>query len=65
MKNRTTIGKIFAFLGIFIFAFGFAFNRDLGITDTPAPYSSLSIPLIAIGIISLISSNLFKKNTTK
>ncbi|NQX66971.1 hypothetical protein HQN90_12675 [Paenibacillus alba] len=61
MKNRTTTGKIFAFMGIFIFALGFAFNRDLGIIDTLEPYSSLSIPLIAIGIISLISSNFFKK----
>ncbi|OAB27731.1 hypothetical protein PMSM_24675 [Paenibacillus macquariensis subsp. macquariensis] len=47
--------------GIFIFAFGFAFNRELGIIDIQEPYSSLSVPLITLGIILLICSNFFEK----
>ncbi|TFJ91696.1 hypothetical protein E4U82_16335 [Lentibacillus salicampi] len=58
--NRT--GKVIAFIGIWVFAFGIAFNETIaGISGTPDLLASLSIPLIVIGIIMLITSNFFKR----
>ncbi|ALX47668.1 hypothetical protein AOX59_03045 [Lentibacillus amyloliquefaciens] len=58
--NRT--GKVIAFTGMWISAFGFAFNETIaGVSGTPDSLAALSIPLIAIGIILLITSNFFKR----
>lgn len=58
--NRT--GKVIAFTGMWIFAFGAAFNETISdVTGTPELLTSFSIPLIVIGIALLIGSNFFKK----
>lgn len=61
LKNYKKTGKILAYVGIWIFAFGFAFNGTIGITDPPDFLATLSIPLIVIGIIMLIGSNFYKR----
>lgn len=61
--NRT--GKVLAFIGIWVFAFGIAFNTTLGISNTSDSMASLSIPLIVIGIIMLITLNFFKRKSEK
>lgn len=58
--NRT--GKVIAFIGMWVFAFGAAFNQTISdITGTPELLSSFSIPLIVIGIALMIGSNFFRK----
>ena len=58
--NRT--GKMIAFIGIWVFAFGIAFNETIaGISGTPDSLAALSIPLIVIGVIMMITSNFFKR----
>ncbi|WP_077324742.1 hypothetical protein [Virgibacillus siamensis] len=58
--NRT--GKVIAFIGLWVFAFGIAFNETTsGISGTPESSAASSIPLIVIGIIMLITSNFFKR----
>jgi len=58
--NRT--GKVIAFLGLWVFAFGMAFNETIaGISGTPDSLAPLSIPLIVIGIIMLITSSFKRK----
>ncbi|ASN05263.1 hypothetical protein [Virgibacillus necropolis] len=56
MRKHTKTSKVTYYIGIFLFAAGFAF----GTTDVSVSYASLSIPLIVIGIIILISTNFFK-----
>ena len=46
------------FMGIWVFAFGFA----LKFVGVPQVNSSFSIPLIILGILLIIVSNFFKKN---
>ncbi|WP_164667240.1 hypothetical protein [Virgibacillus doumboii] len=58
--NRT--GKVIAFIGMWVFAFGIAFNKTIaGISGTPDSLAALSIPLIVIGIVMLITANFFKR----
>ncbi len=58
--NRT--GKVIAFIGLLVFAFGIAFNETIsGISGTPESLAASSIPLIVIGIIMMITSNFFKR----
>ena len=56
--NRT--GKVISFIGIWMFAFGFTFNKRIGIADTPELFTFLSIPAMIIGVVLLIMSNFFK-----
>ncbi|WP_164669687.1 hypothetical protein [Virgibacillus doumboii] len=59
--NRT--GKVIAFTGMWIFAFGAAFNETISdVTGTPKLLTSFSIPLIVIGTALLIGSNFFRKS---
>ncbi|MBA2174847.1 hypothetical protein H0266_08075 [Halobacillus locisalis] len=60
-KRKTTTGKWLAYLGLWIFAAGFAFSEIIGIEGTPDLLASASIPLIVIGILMLIISNFFKE----
>ncbi|WP_218144064.1 hypothetical protein [Lentibacillus persicus] len=65
-KKFNITGKIIAFIGMWAFAFGIALNKTISsITGIPEPYVSFSIPLIVIGILLLITSNLFKRNRKK
>jgi len=65
MKNRTRMGKVLAYLGIFLFVTGIGFNQSIGYIDKSEPYTSFSIPLIIIGMVLTISSNFFKKKPNK
>ncbi|WML44280.1 hypothetical protein [Neobacillus sp. PS3-40] len=56
MGKFTKLGKVMAFIGIWIFASGAAF-KTLAVSE---PYSTLSIPLMIVGILLLIASNFFK-----
>lgn len=58
MRKYTRTGKIILNVGTWLSGLGIALNATLGITDTPEP--SFSIPLIVIGIILIIMSNLLK-----
>lgn len=55
IKRFNRKGKIIAFIGIWVAAIGFAFNKTIGVSDTPDSLASLSIPLIGIGILLLIA----------
>ncbi|MEB6551515.1 hypothetical protein MXL46_21260 [Heyndrickxia sporothermodurans] len=65
MRKHNKTSKLIFTLGIFIFAFGVAFNQRLGITDSPEPYASLSIPLIVLGLIVIVVSNFFGRKQAK
>ncbi|MDC3414750.1 hypothetical protein [Terrihalobacillus insolitus] len=60
MKKFNKKGRILFFSGIWVIAFGLALGL---IEDVPVPFSTLSIPLITIGVILLIASNFYKRNT--
>lgn len=60
LKRFNRKGKMIAFIGIWIAAIGFAFNKTIGVSGTPDSLGSLSIPLIVIGILLLIASNFFR-----
>jgi hypothetical protein len=57
MKKLTKSGKIVFFMGMWIFAFGFAFKLIVA----PEPYLSFSMPLLIIGILLIIASIFFKE----
>lgn len=62
-KNKK--GKALFFVGIWLCAFGFAFNHALGIiNDIPKLLSTLSIPLLIVGIILLVTSNFYKRQSS-
>jgi hypothetical protein len=62
LKRHNKIGKFLFYIGILLSVVGFSFNQTIGITDTPEPYATLSVPLIVIGIILLVVSNFYKKS---
>ncbi len=64
-KRQTTTGKWLAYLGLWIFAAGFAFSEIIGIEGTPSLLRSASIPMIVIGILMLIISNFFNEERYK
>ncbi|GGD14074.1 hypothetical protein [Pontibacillus salipaludis] len=59
-RGKNTVGKVLAYLGIWVFAAGFAFSDLLGIEGTPELLETLSIPLLVIGVLMLVSSNFFR-----
>jgi hypothetical protein len=62
MINRLSkAGKTLYFLGMALFAAGFAVNPQLNIGDVPEAVGSLSIPAIIGGIILIAASNFFKR----
>lgn len=65
LKEFNRKGKTIAFIAIWVAAIGFAFNKTIGISDTPDSLASLSIPLIVIGILLLIASNFFRRKREK
>ncbi|MBN3555696.1 hypothetical protein JYA63_15570 [Fictibacillus nanhaiensis] len=65
-KGKTTAGKLLAYLGLWIFAVGFAFSEIIiDIDDMPNLLESASIPMIVIGLLMVITSNFFNKKSSK
>ncbi|MEF7564408.1 hypothetical protein V4V35_15435 [Bacillus infantis] len=63
MINRLSkTGKTLYFLGMALFAAGFAVNPLLDIGDVPEAVSNLSIPVIIVGLLLIAASNFFKRN---
>ncbi|TGB03515.1 hypothetical protein [Halobacillus salinus] len=60
-KRKTTTGKWLAFIGLWLFAFGFAFSDSIGLEDTPDVLEAASIPLIAVGVVMMLASNFFNR----
>ncbi|MGP4074809.1 hypothetical protein [Halobacillus sp. K22] len=60
-KRKTTTGKWLVYLGLWIFAAGFAFSEFIGIEGMPDMLESASIPLVVIGLMMVILSNFFNK----
>ncbi|WP_345240608.1 hypothetical protein [Pontibacillus salipaludis] len=59
-RGKSTAGKVLAYVGLWVFAAGFAFSDLLGIEGTPELLETLSIPLMVIGVLMLVSSNFFR-----
>ena len=65
-KGKTTIGKWLAYLGLWIFAAGFAFSEIINGTDgMPSLLESASIPMMVIGVLMIITSNFFRKKSSE
>ncbi|MCA1020804.1 hypothetical protein GLW04_10705 [Halobacillus litoralis] len=64
-KSKTTPGKWLVYLGLWIFAAGFAFSEIVGLDDTPYLLEAASIPLMVIGLLMLLSSNFFTKKRSE
>ena len=60
-KRKTTIGKWLVYVGLWIFAAGFAFSDFIDIEGTPNLLESASLPMIVIGLLMVITSNFFNK----
>lgn len=58
MKKHNGRGRFLYVVGIFISAFGIAFEL---LEDTPESLSIIAMPLIIIGVILLIASNFFRE----
>ncbi|SDP20363.1 hypothetical protein [Halobacillus aidingensis] len=63
-NRKTTTGKWLAYLGLWIFAAGFAFSEIFGIDGMPHLLESASIPMIVIGLLMIITSNFFNKKSS-
>lgn len=63
LSRKNKLGKVILIIGFIFFILGIIFNKTLGLTDTPVFLESISLPLIIIGIIILIASNFFKRNS--
>ncbi|KGP91275.1 hypothetical protein N780_08790 [Pontibacillus chungwhensis BH030062] len=59
-RGKSTAGKVLAYVGLWVFAAGFAFSDLLGIEGTPELLETLSIPLMVVGVLMLVSSNFFR-----
>ncbi|WP_228027559.1 hypothetical protein [Bacillus fonticola] len=57
LKKYTKIGNIIFYVGLTLFAIGFALKN----TDVPASYSNFSTPFIVAGFVFLIATNFFRK----
>ncbi len=60
-KRKTAPGKWLAYLGLLIFAVGFSFSDVIGTEGLPNLLESASIPMVVIGFLMIITSNLFNK----
>ncbi|MFG6116079.1 hypothetical protein ACGTN9_12935 [Halobacillus sp. MO56] len=60
-KRKTTTGKWLVYLGLWIFAAGFAFSEFIDIKGKPKLLESASTPMIVIGLLMVITSNFFNK----
>ena len=61
VEKENPTGKWLVYLGLWIFAAGFAFSEFIGIEGTPDLLESASIPLVVIGLLMVILSNFFHK----
>lgn len=61
-SGKNKVGKVILIIEFILFILGVIFNKKLGLVDTPMFLESISLPLIIIGVILLITSNLFQEN---
>ncbi|QST00978.1 hypothetical protein IMZ31_05245 [Pontibacillus sp. ALD_SL1] len=59
-RGKSTAGKVLAYVGIWVFAAGFAFSDLMGIEGTPDLLETLAVPMIVIGILMVGASNFFR-----
>ncbi|MGP4070797.1 hypothetical protein [Halobacillus sp. B29] len=60
-KRKTTAGKWLVYVGLWIFAAGFAFSEFNGLESMSDFLESASVPLIINGLLMIILSNFFNK----
>ena len=60
-KNKT--GKVMLIICFTFFVFGVIFNKTMGLVGTPAFLESISFSLIIVGVLTIIASNFFNKNS--
>jgi len=63
MKKHTQFGKVIFWLGFFLFVLGVFFNERVGTITDPQIFSSFSLPAILTGIVLLVISNFFIKES--
>ncbi|ASF40692.1 hypothetical protein CEH05_16645 [Halobacillus halophilus] len=63
-KRKTTAGKWLVYVGLWIFAAGFAFSEFNGMEGKPDFLELASVPLIIIGLLMIILSNFFNKKAS-
>lgn len=63
LSDKNKAGKVMLIIGFTFFVIGVIFNKTMGLVGTPAFLESISFSLIIVGIITIIASNFFNKNS--